>query len=563
MSDIIGTRYLQQEPSAHRESNCCLTVCSCVVTRKQETTLLNGMGPTINAGYCSGNGQTCLEGTGVGVLGQLKSWLEDERGHSAFWLTGFTGTGKSTIARTFAEVNFVDGKLGASFFCSRDFEDRSNLRAVFPTLAFQLANQYPEFREELLRALKDTPDVRRESLCSQMEKVIVGPLKAAQIRTLIVIDALDQCKDEESTFAILSVLSRYMDKIPQVKFFLTSRPEDTVHFGFQLESLRPVVEVFRLRTITTSSVDHDISLFFKTRLNGITKTQNDSGVVEYWSNSNDVNILCQKAEGSFFYASMLVKFVTSEHTTSNNRLSLLIKGRSKKKRARSIDTLYVQILEQAFRDARADDKFPDHFRSVIGALLLVFKPLPMKALSHLLGVSSIRTTLSSLHSILLVPSDDADIILVSQKSFLEFLTDQGRCKKKEFFINPSVHHREILLLCLGLMKERLKGNICNLDDYASLGKVEDLPTRCKAQIEDALEYACRFWTKHLVEIPSSDLDVEEIYKAIDEFFTTRLLFWIEALVVTGNLDVATHSINDIRQWYTSVSCEPFVHRSFS
>ena len=457
----------------------------------------------------------------------------------------------------------MDGKLGASFFCSRDSEDRSNLRVVFPTLAFQLADRHPEFREELLRTLKDTPDVGRESLCSQMEKIIVGPLKATQIQTLIVIDALDQCKDEGSTFAILSVLSRYMDKIPQVKFFLTSRPEDTVHFGFQLESLRPVVEAFRLHTITTPSVDHDINLFFKTRLTGITKTQNDSGVVEYWSNSNDVNILCQKADGSFFYASILVKFVTSEHTTSNNRLSLLIKGRSKKKRARSIDTLYVQILEQAFCDARADDKFPDRFRSVIGALLLTFKPLPMEALSHLLGVSSIRTTLSSLHSILLVPSNDADIILVSQKSFSEFLTDKGRCKNKEFFINPSVHHREILLLCLGLMKKRLKGNICKLDDYTSLGKIEDLPIRRKAQIGDALEYACRFWTKHLVEIPSSDLDVEEIYKAIDEFFTTRLLFWIEALVVTGNLDVATHSINDIRQWYTSVSCEPFVHRSFS
>ena len=233
----------------------------------------------------------------MGVLGQLKSWLEDKQGHSAFWLTGVTGTGKSTIARTFAKVNFVDGNLGASVFCSRDSEDRSNLRVVFPTLAFQLADRHPEFREELLRALKDTPDVGQESLCSQMEKFIVGPLKAAQIRTLIVIDALDQCKDEESTFAILSVLSRYMDKIPQVKFFVTSRPEDTVHFGFQLESLRPVVEAFRLHTITTPSVDHDINLFFKARLNGVTKTQNDSGVVEYWSNSNDVNILCQRQRG--------------------------------------------------------------------------------------------------------------------------------------------------------------------------------------------------------------------------------------------------------------------------
>jgi len=35
-----------------------------------------------------------------------------------FWLNGLAGTGKSTIAQTFAEMAFADGKLGASFFCS-------------------------------------------------------------------------------------------------------------------------------------------------------------------------------------------------------------------------------------------------------------------------------------------------------------------------------------------------------------------------------------------------------------------------------------------------------------
>jgi hypothetical protein len=50
--------------------------------------------------------------------------------------------------------------------------------------------------------------------------------------------------------------------------------------------------------------------------------------------------------------------------------------------------------------------------------------------------------------------------------------DPGRCKDERFFINPSVHHQEILLSCLNLMKERLKRNICNLDDYAILSEVE-------------------------------------------------------------------------------------------
>ena len=42
----------------------------------------------------------------------------------------------------------------------------------------------------------------------------VGPLQAAQIQTLIIVDALDECKDKEPASTILSVLSSYVDKIP-------------------------------------------------------------------------------------------------------------------------------------------------------------------------------------------------------------------------------------------------------------------------------------------------------------------------------------------------------------
>ena len=66
-----------------------------------------------------------------------------EGGQQIFWLNGLAGTGKSTIAQTFAETAFADGKLGASFFCSRDFEDRSNLQTIFPTIAFQPVPTFP------------------------------------------------------------------------------------------------------------------------------------------------------------------------------------------------------------------------------------------------------------------------------------------------------------------------------------------------------------------------------------------------------------------------------------
>ena len=139
-------------------------------------------------------------------------------------------------------------------------------------------------------------------------------------------------------------------------------------------------------------------------------------------------------------------------------------------------------------------------------MLLVFNPLQMKTFSTLLKTSKIPTTLRSLHSVFLVPKNNTNPVRVFHKSFPDFLTDPEWCKDERFFINPSVHHQEVLLSCLDLMKERLKRNICGLDDFVSLEKVNDLSAHRKSYIGDALEYACLFWTKHLAETSSSSHD---------------------------------------------------------
>ena len=103
------------------------------------------------------------------------------------------------------------------------------------------------------------------------------------------------------------------------------------------------------------------------------------------------------------------------------------------------------------------------------------------------------------------------------------------------------------------MKKRLKKNICNLDDCVSPSEAEGLPECRRAHIGDVLGYACHYWANHLKGIPSSGPGVEEVCKAIDEFFTMCLLFWIEVLSIMENLDVCVYSLKDIQQWYMLVS----------
>jgi hypothetical protein len=93
-----------------------------------------------------------------------------------------------------------------------------------------------------------------------MHKLIVEPLEESDISTVIVIDALDECGDEEPASAILSVLGQFVSEIPKVKFFVTGRPEPRIQEGFRLPLLAEATDVFVLHEVEPSQVDHDIRL---------------------------------------------------------------------------------------------------------------------------------------------------------------------------------------------------------------------------------------------------------------------------------------------------------------
>ena len=272
-----------------------------------DLSVLNGCRRARRAEYRHDNRRGCLRGTREAVLEEIESWTKDFKRSPVFWLNGLAGTGKSTITQTIAECAFAEGSLGASFFCSRDFEDRSDLHSLFPSLAFQLAHKYPQFRSHLVSLLRSDPDVVDESLYCQMKKLIVEPLQSAAIPTVIVIDALDECKDEEPESAILSVLGRLVRQIPKVKFFITGRPELRIDTGFRLPLLVDATDIFVLHDVQASLINGDIWLFLKHELSELGQRRRLGG----WPSDEHIDVLCHRAAGLFVYAAATVKFLDS------------------------------------------------------------------------------------------------------------------------------------------------------------------------------------------------------------------------------------------------------------
>jgi len=466
-------------------------------------------------------------------------------------LNGLAGTGKTTIAQTIAERVFAGGQLGASFFCSRDFEDRSSLQHIFPTLAVQLARKYPEVRSIIVPLVRSDPGITQESLYNQMNKLIVRPLRECAISTVIIIDALDECQDDEPASAILSVLGQFVSQIPKVKFFLTGRPEPRIQAGFRLALLAEVTDVFILHHVEPSLVNSDILLFLKQSFLDLACHQHG---LDGWPTKEQLDLLCERAAGFFVYAVATVKFVNYKNNSPKEQLERLLQtpqstvyeGKTKFKPNTTLDSLYMSILQDAFGD---DDLEDDQIgRSVLGAVVLVTNPLSPSSIATILGFGTVGIfrRLSSVHSLLILQEDVDSPVRPFHKSFPDFIVDPARCTNKRFHISPPIHHSELLLGCLRLMNQLLEKNMCKLPDTVANPEVNDLNERTKQYLNITLQYACKSWYKHLID--GQTIHRSTIISALHCFLEKKFLFWLEVLSVLGAAREAIDALGVAAKW---------------
>ena len=503
------------------------------------------------AEYCHGDRKCCLEGTRGTTLDEIELWTRDFDKPPVYWLNGLAGTGKTTIAQTMAERVFADGKLGASFFSSRDFEDWSNLHFIFPTPAVQLARRYPEFRSIFMELARSNPNIAYESLYNQMEKLIVKPLRQSKISAVIVIDALDERKDEEPASAILSILGQFVAEIPNVRFFVTGRPEPRIRAGFRLPLLAKLTDVFVLHDIEAHLIDNDIRRFFEHSFTELSLRQPG---LEDWPTKGQLDQLCRRAAGLFVYAVATVKFVDHRNNNPKGQLDRLLRtpessereGKTQFKVKTTLNSLYLSILEGAFGD---DDPEDDHkIRSAVGAVVLAVNPLSPSAIATILAlnIKDVSFRLWSVHSLLLLQEDSNHPVRPFHKSFSDFITDPARCVDQRFRVHPPDHHFELLVGCLQLMNEKLEMNMCKLPDGITNRAVGDLRERTDKCISRPLQYACRSWHKHLIGTMKSRMS--EIKSILSAFLKERFLFWLEVLSVLGAAREAVGALESTAKW---------------
>jgi hypothetical protein len=542
---LIG-RMVSDHDQCHRDSHVlCLT-----------TELLKLLEPVKAAFHDrAGAPSPCLGGTRVQLLEDVATWMADTKDKPVFWLTGVAGTGKTTVAKSVADMAREKNHLVVTFFFSHAYADRRDHTKVIATLAYQMARD-ARLRPHILAAIDSDKDMATSSTAIQVKKLLIDGLRAPSFlpeeRIIIVLDALDECQKDSNRINggdLIPTLLMGLKDIPFVKVLLTSRPESSIERMFMRQDLQGATFTLALhRDIEKGMVRADIAHYLDHELSKLRFAIPNSPL---FPTEEDMRILVERADTLFIYARTVVEYVSDPDGRPDRRLAALIQakpGRSGRGYGR-LDELYSYILKDASGSSTPFDSVDGDLRSVLIALVLAQQPLTADGLAVMARVDqdTCHECLRRISALLDYRHDSDEPVRLMHLSFSDFLLDPRRCSSLPgYMVDVARDHLRFVEYCLELMNKALRYDICRIRDPSLLNaEVTDIEGRLLEHVSESLRYACRFWVTHWLEHIRIARIQAQIPSGLEAFCAQHLLHWIEVLSLTGSLYAVQRTMPDL------------------
>ncbi|KAJ2929349.1 hypothetical protein H1R20_g7738, partial [Candolleomyces eurysporus] len=493
----------------------------------------------------------CFEGTRSTLLANVGRWMSGRvsDGHNPplYVLDGIAGIGKSTVAITVAQRAAGINSLGATFFFSRDEDDRKKSAGFVHTIAYQLARYDASYGKAIAAAITSNPDALDKVLTQQFSLLVAKPLclllEQRATPLVLVFDALDECVEPDAS-AVLKLIIFSVSQLPNIKVFLTTRPELDLRSKYLGTK---EAKVFHLQEIEDLIVEHDIALYVLESLSSakIEATLGDS-YNPHWQPTEEAKTKLVKMSGKLFiFASTALKFVLDKHRLNPKaQLNKLIMAHSQgTSQLSELDKLYVYILNSAKPSIDAEGWLND-YKKTVGGILVLQVPLCALVMEKLMDEEpyAVKTRLAHLHSILAPIGQGSTLTYrVHHKSFPDFVT--GSLCPPEFKIIEEEQHLDLAKCCLGVINKQLKFNICQVPSQDQYQDLDDLLNEglCTDHISKELEYALCYWANHLSRLSRMD---SKIIALLEEFAKEHLMHWLEALACIKQLDIAHNALKE-------------------
>ncbi|EUC59591.1 vegetative incompatibility protein HET-E-1 [Rhizoctonia solani AG-3 Rhs1AP] len=505
---------------------------------------LKGMSPAMSAIYDSTEADDikrrgCTPGTRQPQINLLLEWAYDPEAGRTCWMNGMAGTGKTTIAYSVCTTLEQASALGASFFCCRIIPECRQVKHIIPTIAYQLARYSLPFRCALDKVLQLNPDARSRALKIQYQKLIIEPLVEAKESLpadfIVVIDALDECENEESLGQILDLLLSTTG-LP-IRFLVSSRPEPEINRRMALQVGEQNRNRLVLHDPNTDAVKSDIETYMRHELEHVPLTESQ------WSS------LVERCGVLFIYASTACRLVKQGQAvqTLNEAMSVIVGSASKleHEEENTIDELYSMILMAAFNRSKMSRENRRRMRELLETVICAVEPMALETLAAVLGLEGAdqaNALLQPLRSVLNVTS--TGLVTTLHVSFVDFMLCSTRASS--FHCVAANRHGALAESCLQIINGfSPQFNICGLpSSYLADMEVSDIDERVVRSVSPELIYSCRYWSTHLY-IGTYN---EKLVAVVQKFLSDRLLIWMETLNLTGNMPFGTSIIRNVEKW---------------
>ena len=462
--------------------------------------------PVSNATHTrAGHVARCDPGTRLEVIAQIRQRLD---GHDydkravVCWLNGPAGYGKSALAQTIAECYAAEGRLLGSFFFLRGAGERSHISRLIPSLAHQISLTVPDSKPLIESALEDEPALLGStvSLAHRFQKLIIDPIHIHASRVsyssagfvkkqVLVIDAIDECDDKTEMAVFIDVLLSASSGGTHLPFqiLLTSRVEEHIRKKFDSSKAR-----FLHRLELQNFIAHpDIKVHFQRAFDCIydQNWQVMKRIPKPWPSAGDLIAFVDKAGSSFALATTLIQCVGGDRLPQRALQKLLASA------ANGLDSLYEQVLSSA--------SWTEDFCQILGTIMVLQDNKSISFLSSLLSIhyEEVICELLEVQSIIQIPGDDNEPIMLYHTSLRDFLTIKSR--SKQYFIDPPLRHLHLAIHCLK-----------HLAKYPSKDFFEG----------DVAGYACLNWPHHII------LGFQMQESKVDETMTTSLVTLLKNLL---------------------------------
>jgi hypothetical protein len=400
--------------------------------------------PVSNATHTrSGPVAKCDPGTRLEVIDAIKKWLNRRDKQSVCWLNGPAGYGKSALSQTIAERYADKGRLLGSFFFLRGAGDRSHIARLIPTLAHQISISVPATKSLIDRALQEDCTMLDSSvsIVHQFQRLIANPLSSLSTlfslfakSKILVIDGLDECDDKVQMAEFIAMLidMSQRDQLP-CRIFLTSRVEE--HIRKEFDDARAQSDLYCM-DLAAFDARPDIQLYFEQEFGRIyaRNLAMMRRIPQPWPSSQALSVLLDKAGSSFMFAATLVRLVRENPMPYKVLQEVLASG------SNGLDPLYKQVLSSA-------SQTPTFYR-LLASIMVLKTNQSINSLGLLLDIQAgdIVLELLKVQSIVKIPGDDNELIMLYHTSLRDFLSIKSR--SGYYFIDPPSRHLHMALDCL-------------------------------------------------------------------------------------------------------------------